>query len=352
MDPSRLLVYGPRRMGKSSAIAMAVTRAERDGCLVAWADFSTATALADVASRLLRSLSAAFRSLPERAIDLIRNVRPQVSLRFDEGTGAPLLTFDASVRQRPVHDQRGAFESLLDQVDAFAATQARPVALVFDEFQDILAIGGERADWFLRGLMQRHTHVSYVCAGSKETLVHAMLEKDSAFYKHFELLHMEPVEAGHMIRWLEDRMRSARLDPAGCGAGILDVAGARTQDRLQLAREVFNTALPRGQVAAGDVETALDALIRAEGGVYRTLWDRLSPGQKDALRAVASRPERLYTTEVIHRFGLGSTSGMARAVEALVSQGLLARRPGGADVDNPFFRAWVQRELLPDVPGS
>jgi len=57
-QPTRLLVFGPRRMGKSSAIAVAEERARKDGVLVVRADLSTASALVDVANRLLRSLSA------------------------------------------------------------------------------------------------------------------------------------------------------------------------------------------------------------------------------------------------------------------------------------------------------
>lgn len=351
VEPSHLLVYGPRRMGKSSTIAMAGVRAERDGCLVAWADFSTATTLADVSTRLLRSLSGAMRSLPERIMDLLRNVRPRVNLRIDERTGAPSLTFDAEVRQRPVSDQRAGFESVLDQIEVFAAEHNRRVALVFDEFQDIITIGGDRADWFLRGIMQRHTHISYVCAGSKESLIHDMLGKKSAFYKHFELLPLDPVDGRVMVRWIESRMRSAGVEPAGCGALILDYAGKRTQDRLQLAREIFANALTRGRVAASEADTALDAIVRAESAVYRAIWDRLSAGQQNALRAVTTSPERLYTMEVLSRFGLRSTSSMARAIEALLAQGLLVRTQERVEFDSPFFRTWVERDLLPDIPG-
>lgn len=285
-------------------------------------------------------------------MDLLRDVRPRVNLHIDEHTGVPSLTFDAEFRQRPVTDQRAGFESVLDQIEAFAVQHQRRVALVFDEFQDIITIGGERADWFLRGIMQRHTHVSYVCAGSKESLIHDMLGKKNAFYKHFELLHLEPVNAKVMARWIESRMRSAGVEPAGCGALILDYAGALTQDRLQIAREMFATALPRGRVVARDADAALDAIVRAESAVYRAIWDRLSPGQQNALRALATSPEQLYTMEVVSRFGLGSTSSMARAIEALLAQGLLVRAHDRVEFDSPFFRAWVERDLLPDIPGT
>ncbi|HUH12022.1 MAG TPA: ATP-binding protein [Longimicrobiales bacterium] len=349
VEPSRLLVYGPRRMGKSSAIAMAADRAQREGCLVAWADFSTATTLTDVSNRLLRSLSAEMKSVPERLLEFAKQVRPQIALRYDEASGLPVLSFDVAVRQAPVEDQRSAFESLLDRVEAFARGREQPVALIFDEFQDILEIGGERADWFLRGVMQRHSHLSYVCAGSRETLIHELLERKRAFFKHFELLHLDPIDAGHLTRWVEDRMRSAGVDPQGLGIALIRQAGPRTQDRLQLAREAFNTALARGRLESVDIENAVDSIIRSEEAVYRAIWEGLSATQQNALRAISSRPEKLYSTDVVSRFGLGSTSTMARAVEALTGRGIVVRAGDHIEFDNPFFRGWVERTLLPDV---
>lgn len=50
---SKLLVYGPRRMGKTSAIAVAAERLEERDVHVVMADFSTASSAADLANRLL-----------------------------------------------------------------------------------------------------------------------------------------------------------------------------------------------------------------------------------------------------------------------------------------------------------
>lgn len=359
-EPSSLLVYGPRRMGKSSVIRMAVDGERRGGggrggALVAWADFSTATTLADVANRLLRSLASELETAQDRLLALVRGIRPEVTLRFD-GAGLPVLSLAPAVRREPVEDQRAAFEAVVDRVEALAAERAESgegaVAVVFDEFQDILEIGGERADWFLRGIMQRHAHVRYVCAGSRESLIHEMLERKRAFYKHFDLLHLAPVDGDHLARWIQDRMAGAGVDAAGQGAAMLEVAGERTQDRLQVAREVYAAARGRGRVEPGDLERGVDVVVRGESAVFAALWDGLSPTQQNTLRAVVGAPEQLYAANVLHRFGLGSSAALAGALRVLLDRGICVRddSPTGASVDNPFFRVWLEREVLPDAP--
>lgn len=351
-EPSSLLVYGPRRMGKSSVIGTAVEGERRRGALVAWADFSTATTLADVANRLLRSLAVELRSTQDRLMDLARRVRPELTLRFD-GQGLPVLSLAPALRRDLMTSQREAFESILDRVDELAAEGESPVALVLDEFQDIVDIGGDRADWYLRGMMQRHRHVSYVCAGSRESLIHEMLDRKRAFYKHFELLHMGPIEADHLVHWIEDRMAASGVGAAGHGAAILEAAGERTQDRLQVAREVFAAARGRGRVEPEDVARAVDVVVRAEAAVFMAIWDSLSPTQQNTLRAVAAAPDQLYAADVLRRFGLGSSAALAGALRVLIDRGICVRSdtPTGAVVDNPFFRVWLQREVLPDAVG-
>jgi hypothetical protein len=355
LEPSRLLIYGPRRMGKSSCIVRAASQARRDGALVGWADLSTATTLTDVSNRLLKSLSHELgHANRERLIRFAQQVSPQVTATFDPVSGIPILSLDVSLRKRAAADQRQPLESVLDRLNALASDQARPVAVVFDEFQDILDIGGDRADWFLRGVMQRHTHLSYLCAGSKESLIHEMLGRKRAFYKHFELLHFDTMDAVHLASWIEDRMHAAGVESSGFGAAIVSMAGARTQDRLQLAREVHHRARGRGRVEEGDVEAALNDIVRAEGAVYRSIWEGLPAMQQNALRALASLPDRVYSKETLDRFSLNSTAAMARSIDGLIQRGLVLKVSGDVVFDSPFFRAWVECTVLPDTapPGG
>ena len=54
-DRARLLVTGPRRMGKSTVMGVAADRVRADGGIVLAADLATASSLTEVSNRLLRA---------------------------------------------------------------------------------------------------------------------------------------------------------------------------------------------------------------------------------------------------------------------------------------------------------
>ncbi|MDT8435617.1 MAG: AAA family ATPase [Gemmatimonadota bacterium] len=346
-EPTRLLVLGPRRMGKSSAIAVAAEGARRDAILVVRADLSTASTLVDVANRLLASLSA--QREPSWLARLAGSLAPTVSLTMDPVTGTPRIVFGAETRSAPAARQRRSLEEVIAALAGEAAGGGR-VAVVLDEFQAIVRLGGEEAEWHLRDLMQRHAEVSFICAGSEVSLVHEMLGEHRAFFRTFELLHVGPVEPEHLARWIDARLGGAGVESDGAGEELVDLAGPRTQDILQVARHVYVRGLARGSVSAADVRPALLDVVREEDHVIRTVWSDLTVNQQNVLRAVASGAEQIFSAAVRSRFGLPTSSTVAAAVAALEKRGILVREADGSvRFDNPFLRRWVEREAGGDV---
>lgn len=349
-EPTRLLVFGPRRMGKSSAIAVAAERATRDGVLVVRADLSTASGLVDVANRLLHSLSA--QRSRERLVGLAAGLAPSVSLTFDTVTGAPRIAFSVERRAGSEGQQRRSLEQVLEALAREAEEGQERVAVVLDEFQVIHRFGGEEAEWHLRDLVQRHGGLSFICAGSEVSLVEDMLAPERAFFRTFELLHLGPVDPEHLARWIDSRMESAGVEAGGTGALLVQEAGPRTQDILQVARHVYARGLARGSVEPADGEEAMADVVREEDPVIRSIWMNLTTHQQNVLRAVASGAEQVFSSAVRARFGLPTSSTVASAVDALEKRGLLARERKGGTIafDSPFVRQWVVGEALGDVP--
>lgn len=346
-EPTRLLVFGPRRVGKSSAIAVAMERARSEGVLVVRADLSTASSLVDVANRLLHSLSG--QRSRDRLAELAASLSPHVTLSFDDVSGAPRLAFGVARRREPEEGQRRSLEAVIERLAAVAGGGER-VAVVLDEFQAIRRFGGEPGEWHLRDLIQRNGELSFVCAGSEVTLIHEMLGQERAFFRAFELLHLGPIERDHFARWIDDRLTGGGVVAEGLGAAIIERAGPRTQDVLQVARHVHSRGLPRGEARVTDVEEAVLDVVREEDPVIRTTWLNLTVHQQNVLRAVASGVDQLFASATRERYGLPTSSTVATAVDSLEARGLLFRDGDAITFDSPFVRRWVEREALPDVP--
>lgn len=349
--PGKLLVYGPRRMGKTSTILVASDAAGRDGAQVVWADLSTASSTADVTNRLL---AAAVRSVGRTWKDLasvfVERLRISMGLRPDPVTGAALPTLEASLRARDEDAQRETLAGALDTLEALADERNVRLGIILDEFQEIHRLGGEAAEWHLRGVIERHAHVSYVLAGSRTALIQRMVsDPGRAFYKLLDLLALGPMEDEHFGRWIDERMAASGRPVEGLGARCLEVAGPRTRDVVQLARACW-----RGW-SVGGVEDLVDRgfrdVVTEEDPIVRTVWQRLTLHQQDVLRAVAGADAGLTARETMERFTLPSSGTVSNTASALVDEELLVKADGapGYDFESPFFRGWVVTRALPDV---
>lgn len=350
--PSKLLVYGPRRMGKTSMILVASQGAERDGSLVLRADLSTASSMADVVNRLLaaavRGIGRAWRDL---ATMFVERLQISVGLRPDPATGLAIPSLDASLRARGADAHRETLASALDTLNALAAERSVRLGVILDEFQEIHRLGGETAEWHLRGVIERHAHVGYVLAGSRTALIRRMVSDPSrAFYKLLDVLHLGPIEEGHLARWIDERMGDSGRKAPGLGQRCIEIAGTRTRDVVQLARSSWRAWSP--EVDVEDLlDTAFRDVIADEDVIAHTLWEGLTPHQQDVLRAVAGAQSGLTSRETLDRFALPASGTVSNTAAALVEEDLLVKgdTPPGYDFESPFFRGWVVSRALPDV---
>jgi len=226
---ARLLVFGHRRMGKSSAIARAIRRVRAKKGLAFLADLSTASMAVDMANRIMESATRALgRTWKDLAGDWAARVGTTLKLTTDAKTGLIIPSLELGLRRADASEQRQTLGRVLDAVNDMAAARKRTVGIALDEFQEITKLGGEDAEWHLRGVMQSHQHVSYVLSGSEPHLIQRMLGPKRAFYNMLDVLHFGPMDAGHLAGWIEDRMHGAGVKARGVGAYIVALAGPRT----------------------------------------------------------------------------------------------------------------------------
>ncbi len=352
---AKLLVYGPRRMGKTSALVRAVTRYQASGGVAFLADMSTASTIVDIANRILE---AAGRALGKRwrdsISDFVEHLGMSVMLTPDPTTGLILPSLDLALRSASLEDQRTSLSTTLDSIDALAKLRQTPIGIVLDEFQEIQRFGGEEAEWYLRGIIQHHQNVSYVLAGSEAHIIERMLDTGRAFYGLADQLQIGPIDEGHLSAWIDSRMTTRGVTAKGIGSQIVAAAGPRTRDVVQVARRCFDNCKTTGTVREADVVQAFDDVVAEQETLFQSVWNSFTAQQQNVLRAVAADLFGLTTSASTKQFGLTSSGAVTNSARGMIEAGYLVKSSSttGYSFENPFFWRWVEQETLGDLGAS
>lgn len=349
---AKLLVYGPRRMGKSSLLAVALERLARTGQRGFLADLSKSSTLADMAYRVLEAATRTLGTDWKHVLrDLAARLAAVATWAADPATGALVPRFEVALRRAPLEDQRTTLASVLDALEASAKAKGICLGVVLDEFQEIHRFGGEDAEWHLRGVVQHHRHLSYVFAGSAQHLIEQMLGPSRAFYELLDVLPFGPIEPAHLARWIEERMGAAGVRAEGVGAWIVAYAGPRTRDVVRVARTCFDRARADGRATPALASAAMMEEVGNEDDAMQRFWSSLTAHQQNVLRAVAAGAAGITGGAAREEFGLQSSSAVAQTLAAFLEQGRLvrARPPEGYAFDSPFAAAWVLDRTMLDL---
>lgn len=345
-----LLVDGPRRIGKSWLVALALRRVRAAGHTALGVDVAAASTLADAAGRILRgSVQALAPRWPGVASDLANHLLRGPAPVRDAVTGEPTFRPEPARRSASVVEQQAMLGEALDALDRLAESRGQTIGLVLDGFEQVRRMGGEHAEWRLRAVMQRHNRMGHVLVGSGAELRRATTQRSRAFHQLFHLLPVGALDPDRLAAWITERMALHRVEARRAAKRLVDLASPRTGDVVRLAHVAFELCAPQGALSEADAVRALDRVVEQEDDFLRVEWERLTPLQQNVLRAMAAGVEQLFAREVRKQFGLRDTGSVASAVELLIQKQVVLKDGTRYRFDNPFLRHWVLRNAVPDV---
>ena len=351
---SRLVVYGDRRLGKSSAMDRAAQVARKAKQKVVVATLATATDPADAAQQIVRGVREQIGRNWRATLDGVAGrLQASMELTPPSATGEPpSVRLEFGLREQGP-ERRNLLWEALGAVNAQMEAEGRTLGIAIDEFQRIHEWGGEDAEWALKAALETHRNLAYVLAGSKRHLIEGMItSKSRALWKQVDVLPFEPIHPQVLAEWIHDHARrgGVSLSLAACDR-IVELAGPRTRDVVQLARVTWDAASRAGSGEEELVEAALETLVQEQGALFSALWRGLQATDQRILRAVAAEPDvALQSADALQRYRLGPKSTVSSALARMVESEVLGRDDAGRySFDDPFFRRWVQRVALTDL---
>ena len=207
-NAEKLFVFSERRYGKTSLVRATLDKLPRKNFVSAYVDLwptdSEATFVAAVARAIAESMSSSVEKALETAKKFFGALSPSISVDED---GKPNLSFGLAKNARiePI------LEEVLETPARIAAKDGPQVAMVIDEFQQILEYGSDRVERKLRSVIQKHRRVSYIFLGSRKHLIQKMvLDKNRPLYRAGGHYPLGPIAEKHWQPFIQQHFSAAK----------------------------------------------------------------------------------------------------------------------------------------------
>jgi AAA+ ATPase superfamily predicted ATPase len=341
-----VVIYAPRRYGKSSLIWRAAQQLVARKVLVAQVDLMTTPTPAKLAERLARAIhddvaSPLFRAKERLKVFSGLRVRPTVTVDPDDGDLS--FSFDASAA--PPGDVSATIERLLELPAQLAAERGRKVALVFDEFQEVAEIDPGLPK-LMRAVFQAQPDVGHVYLGSRRHMLARIFnDANEPFWRSAKQMELGVIAPEDFAPYLVDRFAATgRALPVETAGALLGITGGHPYATQELASFLWYQT-PRGRRATTEhLGAALTRVLGSEHAHFTLVWERASAVQRRVLRALAREPGSVLSSDYRRRHDLPAASSVQRALEALEREELVVRDGGPARLAEPFLGEWLQRE--------
>lgn len=345
---TRIFLVSPRRYGKSSLLASAITKLRQKGMYVAYIDLYKAPSLRAFADLYASAITSASRSKIDEVMEFLRNIsptlRPKIALPTPQGMSVSFdLMFEGKEIQKKMRD-------IYELPQRIAKRRKKKFVVIIDEFQEIVNLGGVAMEKEMRAAMQTHSHVNYVFAGSKQdALLDMVRSRSRAFYQMGKTMVLRKIPRELFAPFLKDKFSKTHYAVSFDTINhVLDVVEDFPHNAQFLCHELWEMKQGTKTIEQKDVERTLNQILENNAPVYLSLWDTLSLLQRRALTALGREGgEGLFSMDKVTRYELGTPASAQTAFKGLQKKGIVEREEKMYVFSDVFFKQWIIKNIQP-----
>ena len=340
---SNVVMYAPRRYGKTSLVKKVLERFSKEGVPTVYFDFNKVDSLEHFCDEYASALyavagkgSAALNAMGKYISHLHPTVRvggdATVSLRLDYG---PKMTATS-------------LTAVLDLAERISSeVVGKPLVVAFDEFQEIGRLSKVLAlEGVFRSCIQSHQNVRYLFMGSKTHMLKRMFgDKARPFYKSAATVRLPKPPEDESLAFVKERFASRSIGVDDAEARRIVMESENIPYYLQqLSSLVFDEVAASGRdwVENADVDAAIGNLIMENADYYQERVSLLSPTQRLVVSALAREPASDFDEDYRTRHSLGGSSTVHSALRAVVNAGIVEREERTYSIGDPFLAKYLK----------
>jgi uncharacterized protein len=341
-----VVVFAPRRYGKSSLVWRVAQELVKNDVLVAQVDLMRTPTKDQLAAKLAKTiheeLATRLWNAKER-LKVFADLRLTPTITVNPNDGAVSFSFDARAAQEDID---ATLEELFTTLGRIAAERERRVVLVLDEFQEVVDIDPGLIK-LMRSVFQEQPEVAHIYLGSKRHMMRQIFnDENEPFWRSAKQTELDVIPPDLFAPYALARFEETgkELDRDACERA-LELTGGHPYATQELLYFLWEATPPGKTASLSTIDAALDATLRSEHSHFSLIWEGVSSAQKRVLQALAQEsPGRPLSSDYQRRHALPATPTVQTALTALERGELVRRaRRGEYQIAEPFLTEWVQR---------
>lgn len=331
-----VVVYGERRVGKTSLIFEAIRRKKSHRTLRL--DLMNIKSIDTLCRKFISALGEMEQhaGFIEKFIRSIPALRPTVTL--DLLTGMPTFGVDIAVALSAANLQQ-----IIGLVKS--AYQRKKLVVVIDEFQSVLDLEDSQEILAeLRAQIQHAPEVPFFFAGSiRHQMESIFTSQDSPFFKSAIPISIEPLSYEEFAPFLTERFAAGkRKVSTGYLEKIFSLSGGVTGDVQQFCEAIWYVSEPGEEISQRHITSAINILISREKLSFQSALAKVTASQMRVLNTLAIRGGKAPTSkEFLALAGSRNASSIKKALEGMDKQKLVYHTESGWKIMNPILRLYL-----------
>lgn len=342
-----IFLISPRRYGKTSLIINVLEHLNREDLFTFYFDLYKVSSLRELLEAYAKGVARSCTTRVERFSGFIKDIFPGLRPKIVIGSdGAPSIEVDVQLKDKDLMD---SLEEVFDVPEKIARKRKRNFVVVFDEFQEILNLDGERIEKMMRACFQHHHRVAYLFAGSKRHLIYSMVsDPNRAFYKLGDIMNLQKIKPAEMMIFLKKQFSKG---PIKATENVLDYVLKISENvpyNVQyLCHHLWNWCLEAKRVEKQDVMKVVDNIIAEQSANYIISWDGLSLHQRLFLKAISkSQAKPIFSKDFIAENELGTSGSIQKSITLLKKKNIIDVDAKKIRFNDIFFKEWIKKKML------
>lgn len=338
-----VILYSPRRYGKTSLIKQALEKLKGSKFVVFYIDLYRISSLNEFYQEYAKCMVQA-RVPAQKLIDLISSLLPSLNPKIVyQSAELPSVEIDVKL---PTLKKSKTLKELFDSFEIYLGKNRLKGCVVFDEFQEILTIeDGENLEREMRAAFQHHKNIGYGFLGSRNHLMNDLFKnKNRPFYNfgvHFPLdviakkkwepyLKAEFTKAGYKVK-------EEYIDE------LLSITNGHPYYTQFFCSELWELFGNKKDLPDDCVKMTLLRVLQKENHAFQELWDTLSGRERKLLSAIAHENDSaVYSSEFLDKYQFGSPSKIQRVVSSIQKRDLIDKKVNNLfKIHDPIFKYWI-----------